>query len=337
MVMNKQVIKPIKKQEKSAVRYFLKHFFSFKINSPETGKKFKCFNLSAKVLLAGFFSGYLATAVLVMFFFSMLASPARSQLRKRLRAGRKLSPIEYSLIEDTEILGHRGVRNGAPENTLKAIKIAHEDGAHGVEIDVRFTKDSVPVLMHDPKISRTVKGKKGVKSSRVRGLTYEQISKFKTKGEKIPAFEDALKLIKKLDLIVNVEIKQDDKMKKKELKSLLAMIKKYCDNSKLSISSFDEKLVQEIKIKEPDIITGLINYGVELDWLKKAKWAKVDYVNFHLMGLQLNQMEKIILCKQNNFAIKTWPVNDLKTAHELISAGVDGIISDNPKVLMNRA
>lgn len=239
-------------------------------------------------------------------------------------------------MDNVEVLGHRGVRKGAPENTIKAIKMAAEHGANGVEIDVRFTKDSIPVLMHDPKISRTVKGKKNHKESSIRSLTYEQLSKLKTKGEVIPTLEQALKVIDKLGLIVNLEVKADDKMKKKEMTMFLGLVDKYCDRSKLSISSFDENLVKAIKERRPDIITGYISYGVEFDWLKKAKFAGADYVNFHLMGLQLNQMEKIILCKQNNFAIKTWPVNDLKTAHELISAGIDGIISDNPKVLMSR-
>ncbi|MCV6599582.1 MAG: glycerophosphodiester phosphodiesterase [Alphaproteobacteria bacterium] len=326
-----------KQNKKNKVKYFTKHFFSLRLNNPETGKRFKYFNLSAKVALASLFSGHLAIAVLFMFFLSMLANPARSELRRRLRSGKKINGVEYSLIENTEVLGHRGVRNGAPENTLKAIKTAAEHGAHGVEIDVRFTKDSVPVLMHDPKISRTVKGKKYSREKSIRNMKFEELAKLKTKGEKIPTLEAALKLINKLDLIVNLEVKADKKLKNKEIDMFLQMVDKYCDRTKLSISSFDEKIVKYIKEKRTDIITGYISYGVEFDWLKNAKWANADYVNFHLMGLQLNQMEKIILCKQNNFAIKTWPVNDLKTAHELISAGVDGIISDNPKVLMSRA
>lgn len=326
-----------KKRKRDVAKYFLKNFFSPRMNSPKMGKKFKCFNLSARVLLAGFFSGYFAIAVLVIFFLSVLANPARSELRRRIRSGKHATRIEYSLLHNVEILGHRGVREGAPENTLKAISLANEQGANGVEVDVRWTKDSVPVLMHDSKVSRTVKGKKKASVKQIRNMMYSDLAKLRTGGEKIPTLQDALKLVKKLNMVVNLEIKADTKIKKKELNEFLKLVDKYCDKAKLSVSSFDEKIVKVLKEKNKEIITGYISYGVEFDWLKKAKFAKADYVNFHLMGLQLNQMEKIILCKQNNFAIKTWPVNDLKTAHELISAGVDGIISDNPKILMPRA
>jgi len=307
------------------------------MNNPNTGKRFKYFNVSSKVALASFFSGYLAFAVLGVFFLSLLANPARNQLRRRLKSAQKLNPIEYSILSDAEILGHRGVRMGAPENTLKAIQLAADSGADGVEIDARFTKDGVAILMHDPSVSRTIKGAKKKSTKKIRNLNFSDIKKLTTRGgEKIPTLEEALKLTQKLDMVVNLEIKSDDNVTEQNLDYILSLVNKYGNKSKFSISSFDEKIVKIIKEKDPLIITGLINYGVELDWIKKAKWAKVDYVNFHLMGLQLNSMEKIILCKQNNFAIKTWPVNDLKTAHELISSGLDGIISDNPKVLMAR-
>jgi len=52
------------------------------------------------------------------------------------------------------------------------------------------------------------------------------------------------------------------------------------------------------------------------------------------MQEQFSRIKKIILCKQNNFAIKIWPVNDLETAYLLIYSGIDGIITENQKILM---
>ena len=50
------------------------------------------------------------------------------------------------------LLGHRGARRYAPENTLAAFELALEHGCDGFELDVRLTADSQPLICHDPKL-----------------------------------------------------------------------------------------------------------------------------------------------------------------------------------------
>jgi len=54
------------------------------------------------------------------------------------------------------LLGHRGARHYAPENTLAAFDIALRHGADGFEFDVRCTRDRQTILCHDPKLNRLV-------------------------------------------------------------------------------------------------------------------------------------------------------------------------------------
>ncbi|HSX17464.1 MAG TPA: glycerophosphodiester phosphodiesterase [Patescibacteria group bacterium] len=49
-----------------------------------------------------------------------------------------------------KIIGHRGARGLAPENTLASFQKALEAGVDEIELDVRITKDGIPVLNHDP-------------------------------------------------------------------------------------------------------------------------------------------------------------------------------------------
>ena len=62
---------------------------------------------------------------------------------------------------------HRG---GAPENTLRALRLAKSRGASGVEVDLAFTKDGHPVFLHDHTVDRTSNGR-----GRVDHLTLEQL------------------------------------------------------------------------------------------------------------------------------------------------------------------
>jgi len=47
------------------------------------------------------------------------------------------------------VIGHRGASATHPENTLEAFRAAAEQGAHGVELDVRRTADDVLVVFND--------------------------------------------------------------------------------------------------------------------------------------------------------------------------------------------
>ncbi len=60
------------------------------------------------------------------------------------------SPVKSPLI-----IGHRGASAVAPENTLVAFERGFADGADGIELDVRLSRDGVPVIIHDANLKRT--------------------------------------------------------------------------------------------------------------------------------------------------------------------------------------
>jgi len=66
-------------------------------------------------------------------------------------------------------IAHRG---GRPENTLAAFRRAKAEGASGIEVDLEFTRDGHPVLLHDSTVDRTSNG-----SGRVADMTLEEIKK----------------------------------------------------------------------------------------------------------------------------------------------------------------
>lgn len=120
-------------------------------------------------------------------------------------------------------IAHRGINKFAPENTLLAIKKAIEMGFDYVELDVNFSKDGLPVVIHDNSLKRTT-GKEG----NVGDFTLEELKNFdagcwkdkKFCGEKIPSLSDALKIMQgKIKLYL--DLKQPPK------KSLVKVLKKY--------------------------------------------------------------------------------------------------------------
>lgn len=69
-------------------------------------------------------------------------------------------------------LGHRGSSDRYPENTMLAFEKAVEEGAHGIEADVRKSADGHFVIMHDPTVDRTTDG-----TGAVAELTWDEIER----------------------------------------------------------------------------------------------------------------------------------------------------------------
>jgi len=51
-----------------------------------------------------------------------------------------------------KIIGHRGAKGLAPENTLASMQAALDNNVDAIEFDVRVTRDNVPVINHNPDI-----------------------------------------------------------------------------------------------------------------------------------------------------------------------------------------
>ncbi|MFI7412325.1 glycerophosphodiester phosphodiesterase [Streptomyces sp. NPDC049627] len=77
-------------------------------------------------------------------------------------------------MENVTAVAHRGDPYRVRENTLDSLRSALELGADAVEVDVRLTKDGVPVLLHDDTLKRLWEQDRpllGLSAAEVRGLT----------------------------------------------------------------------------------------------------------------------------------------------------------------------
>jgi glycerophosphoryl diester phosphodiesterase len=108
---------------------------------------------------------------------------------------------EKVLKNDFEILAHRsGGRTsdllGISENSLEMIDFSENLGSTGVEIDVRLTKDNIPILYHDEDINIRLT-KKSPLNGPIANFTYPEISRFirLVNGERIPTLEESLNKI----------------------------------------------------------------------------------------------------------------------------------------------
>jgi len=159
------------------------------------------------------------------------------------------------------ILGHRGCGIEAPENTMAAFKLAKENGALGVEFDLDFTKDGVPVIIHDSTVDRTTDG-----HGKVCDFTYEQIRRLNASAkhplgerfpnERIPCLEEVVDLCISLGLQMYIDVKAATQSGRaaEVLKELFTRHQLY---DKAMVCSFYPNVIFQVRRADPNILTAL--------------------------------------------------------------------------------
>ena len=159
------------------------------------------------------------------------------------------------------IIGHRGAKGIAPENSLSGFKKAVELGIDGIELDVHLTKDGELVVIHDMDLQRLAGLRIPIKQLTFKELKEYDISKFFTKNqekimEKLPEEKKyflELKVIQVNSFYLNIY----EQFTKKKISFYLHWDGKRFDVvKKLFFSRNDGKKVsfRQLKIKKRDIL-----------------------------------------------------------------------------------
>jgi len=225
------------------------------------------------------------------------------------------------------VLGHRGARHAAPENTLRAFELALEEGADGVELDVRLDGDGRVIVLHDRTLGR-VSG--GTELRDAEALGAAELERVSVGGERVPLLADVLAWARERHTRVNVELKADGS---RPLALARSVAKVVCGSGVgaecVLFSSFDSLLVAALGVLSAALPRAqLVDTGGRLDRRGERGFRFLaDGVNPHR---ELVTGEAMASWKRAGALVATWTVNDESEARRLAALGVDSIISDEP-------
>lgn len=242
----------------------------------------------------------------------------------------------------TKIIAHRGASSFAPENTKAAVIEAIKLKPHRIEIDVQQTQDGEVILMHDITLNRTTNGEGFIKEKTFSELSRLDAGSWFSKafiGEKIPTLESIIQLINgKCELII--EIKKGDDFYPNIEKNILNLIKKYNAEDWVIIHSFDNKILETVHKLNPNISLHKLFVGklkfvpfIVTNTINKLDWEAHNYIEEYSINYAFANRDIIKNLKSRGKKVNVWTVNSHCIAKELISLGVDGIITNNPRLL----
>ena len=234
-----------------------------------------------------------------------------------------------------KLIGHRGVKNLKPENTLESINKAFDLGLECVEIDVKVSQDNIPLLLHDDTLDRTTTG-----SGLVCGFTFDQINQldagyffYKSKTNiKVPSLRNVLDLIKRKQKYLNIELKPNKNYEELNVKNILKEISRI-SYDKIYFSSFDLSSCIILKETSPYLQCGFLND----DFIKFNIDETIDICkkySFFSCGINLNFFSNSIVNKfiENNIQVTVYADNNISKvqAHNLWNNNVTSIFIDDP-------
>ncbi|MGH9554941.1 MAG: glycerophosphodiester phosphodiesterase [Terriglobales bacterium] len=212
------------------------------------------------------------------------------------------------------LLGHRGARNDAPENTLAAFDLALEHGCDGFEFDVLRTADGKAIICHDAKLAGVEVARANYAGILQRGrLTREQA----------PLLEDVLERYGDsafLDIEIKVAGLEDQ---------VLEALRRYPPRRGFVVSSFLAEILKDLRARDARVPLGLI-----CDTLKElGRWPRlpIEYIIPHHKLLTYKLIEEVHAARRK---VLVWTVNSKREMLRLAKASVEGIISDDTRRLV---
>ncbi|MEG2447205.1 MAG: glycerophosphodiester phosphodiesterase [Acinetobacter sp.] len=231
------------------------------------------------------------------------------------------------------IIGHRGARGEAPENTLGGFQYIHDLGIRAVEFDVRQLKDHELIIMHDDNMLRTTGIDQALYQLNSTQLdTYNQAHIWLDwEKQSTPTLRQALQIMQDFEHL-EVEVKAVETQAEAErLTQHLTQKLRGFENSAV-ITSFDLKILQALQDQHSPFKRGLLIED-DIQHLAIEQALKYDCCQIGWMN-QLATDDLLKATQQANLAISVWTVNDIERAKHLRDCGIDGLITDFPKMML---
>lgn len=263
------------------------------------------------------------------------------------KTARQDHPKIANFNDDLYVIAHRGGSLEAPENTISAFENAYKTNPDVLfEFDIRLTKDNKIVVLHDETLDRTTNG-----TGKVTDYTHDELSKFdagynfqnengefshRNKNVKIPLLEEVFQRFPNTRMIVELKPYSRDLVDQ-----LYELIKKYDRIDKTIIGSQNTRNILYFRSLNPDVLTAaspdemhrsLMLARLFLEGLDKMTPQFFCIPEKH-NNIEVLNKRLFIEAQKRNKKFFIWTINEKDDMIRLKNFGVNGIITDRPKLL----
>lgn len=210
------------------------------------------------------------------------------------------------------IIGHRGAKGLASENTMASLKAAVEHKVDGVEFDVRTTADGLPILTHDATMC----------GLRVAQADYRQLKELEPS---LITLDEAMRFLHKRSTVV-IEVKPGTDIVP-IIETIEDRLKNGWELHEISLSSFDFKLLKRAKQLLPGVRVIVNEAWSGVRATRRARKLGTKFITMNQKWLYKGFIEVMV---RRGFKLSTYTINDPAKATRLQTLGVHAVITDFP-------
>ncbi len=229
-----------------------------------------------------------------------------------------------------KVIAHRGCSGAAPENTLAAFQLAIERGCDLIELDIQFTRDLQPAVIHDPTLDRTTSGK-----GRVSQLSFREIRQWAAgswfdsafERERVPSLGQVLEQVRPSPVDLLIELKESDLLMQ-GCRRVVEEILQAEMGSRCILQSFDLEAVRHLHGLAPGLRYAALYKTAPPDYVGGANRAGAGY-----LALSRKLASDVVIrdAHRDGIEVFVWTVDAPRQIRRMIDLGVDGIISNHPE------
>ena len=242
------------------------------------------------------------------------------------------------------VIGHRGNRAHAPENTLESFREAVALGADALEFDLRLSRDGRLVVFHDPTLARCTDGD-GLLEQRTlaelkaldagANFTCDGGRSFpwRGRGVRIPAFDELIDALPR-DVPCIIELKTPA-----ATEPLRQAVRRHGIAQRIVVAGFDARCTRPLRgagfalgASTRDVAALLPAALLHLRAAPRQVQALCIPPRWHGLPVPIAALARAL--RGSGTVVHVWTVNDPAQAAALWAAGVQGIISDDPGLIL---
>jgi glycerophosphoryl diester phosphodiesterase len=250
---------------------------------------------------------------------------------------------------DLLIIGHRGASARAPENTLAAFELAIEDGADGIEFDVRLARDGVPVCIHDASLLRTAQLERLVSDfdstllekfyvGEWFNLRYPNRERGYFAFERIPTLAQVFEHFGSHRLYVEMKC-EEPSLQATLARAVVELIHEHRIADHVVVKSFEHDSLREVKRLAPEIRTAAL-FGQS--WprplvpaakiIAESARCGADVISLHHSLLRSATVEA---AHRRGFEVLVWTVNTSVWLRRALALNLRAVITNQPGWMHN--
>lgn len=231
------------------------------------------------------------------------------------------------------VVGHRGASGYAPENTLASFELALELGADAVELDIHLSRDSEVVVIHDERLDRTTDGSGLVAEHSLAELRRLDAGAWldpRFVGQRIPTLDEVLAWAASRTRVA-IEIKTGPIPYEGIEVRTVELLERHRMRARVLVIAFDHHVLRHLRALDADVPTGVLYHCRPIDPIPLARAVAAQVLEPHWSFVRA---EDVAAAHRAGLLVSTWATSEPAALRHLIAAGVDGIATNHPDVLI---